>query len=127
MSNLVTLLEAAPPCWKMWMPFFHKYVGDPRRPEDRARMEAKSPLFKADQARRPILILHGANDVRVNVAESERMVEALRRAGKDVRFVVFGDEGHQRDYGNWRNAMRHHAEMETFLAECLGAGALAGR
>jgi len=48
------------------------------------------------------------------------MVEALRRAGKDVRFVVFPDEGHRRDYGNWRNALQHYREVELFLGDCLG-------
>ena len=101
------------------MPLFYKYVGDPSRPEDRRRLEAKSPLFKAHQVRRPLLIIHGAQDARVNVRESEQMVAALRQAGKDVRYVVFPDEGHRRDYGNWRNALRHYSEVETFLAGCL--------
>ena len=48
------------------------------------------------------------------------MVAALKQAGKDVRYVVFPDEGHRRDYGNWRNALRHYAEVEEFLAGCLG-------
>ena len=43
-----------------------------------------------------------------------------KKAGKDVRYVVFPDEGHRRDYGNWRNALRHYAEVEEFLARCLG-------
>jgi hypothetical protein len=37
-----------------------------------------------------------------------------------VRFVVFPDEGHTREYGNWRNALRHYVEVEDFLAGCLG-------
>jgi len=119
-SNLVSFYETVPPYWKLTaMPLFHKYVGDPSRPEDRRRMEAKSPLFKADRVERPLLIIHGARDVRVNVRESEQMVAALRQAGKDVRYVVFPDEGHRRDYGNWRNALRHYSEVETFLAGCL--------
>jgi dipeptidyl aminopeptidase/acylaminoacyl peptidase len=120
MSNLVTLLENAPPHWKSWMPLFHKYVGDPSRPEDRARLEAKSPLFRARDAQRPILIIHGANDQRVKLRESEQMVDALHREGKDIRFVVFPDEGHRRGYGNWRNLMRHYREVEVFLGRCLG-------
>jgi dipeptidyl aminopeptidase/acylaminoacyl peptidase len=48
------------------------------------------------------------------------MVAALQAAGKDVRYVSFPDEGHRRDYGNWRNAVRHHTEVERFLAACLG-------
>jgi len=122
MSNLTTLFENVPPHWKLgYVPLFLKYVGDPSRPEDRARLEAKSPLFRAQDAQRPILIIHGARDERVKLRESEQMVEALRRAGKDVRFVVFPDEGHRRDYGNWRNALRHYREVELFLGECLGS------
>ncbi|HEY3065926.1 MAG TPA: S9 family peptidase [Methylomirabilota bacterium] len=120
MSNLVTLLESAPPHWKLWMPLFHKYVGDPRRPEDRPRLEAKSPLFRARDVTRPVLIIHGARDERVKLRESEQMVEALQRAGKTVRFVVLSDEGHRRTYGNWRNLIRHYREVEVFLGQCLG-------
>src|SRR5438132_2001880 len=121
-SNLVTLLENAPPHWKLWMPLFYKYVGDPSRPEDRARLEARSPLFRARDARRPILIIHGANDQRVRLREAEQMVEALQREGKDVRFVILPDEGHLRAYGNWRNLIRHYREVEVFLGQCLGGG-----
>jgi dipeptidyl aminopeptidase/acylaminoacyl peptidase len=120
-SNWVSLYESAPPYWKLtWVPLFHKYVGDPRRPEDRRHLESISPLFKADQARRPILMIHGAADSRVSVRESEQMVAALRQAGKAVRYVTFPDEGHRRQYGNWRNTVRHYAEVEDFLAACLG-------
>jgi dipeptidyl aminopeptidase/acylaminoacyl peptidase len=72
---------------------------------------------------RPVLLIHGARDPRVSVRESEQMVAALRAAGKDVRYVVFPDEGHTREYGNWRNAVRHYAEVEDFLAGCLGGRA----
>ena len=120
-SNLVSFYETVPPYWKLSvMPLFLKYVGDPSHPEDRRRLEEKSPLFKTDQVKRPLLIIHGARDARVNVRESEQMVAALRQAGKDVRYVVFPDEGHRRDYGNWRNALRHYSEVEDFLASCLG-------
>ena len=121
-SNLVTLFENAPSYWKLtWQPRFVKYMGDPSRPADRARLEARSPLFKADRAQKPILIIHGARDQRVKLSESEQMVEALYRAGKDVRYVVLHDEGHLWSYGNPRNALRHYAEVETFLDRCLSA------
>src|SRR2546422_11395003 len=54
-SNLVSFYETVPPYWKGGvMPLFHKYVGDPSRPEDRRRMEAKSPLFRVDPVKRPL-------------------------------------------------------------------------
>jgi dipeptidyl aminopeptidase/acylaminoacyl peptidase len=120
-SNLVTSFENVPPYWKLsFLPWMLKYMGDPGRPSDRARLEARSPLFKAERVRGPLLLIHGARDQRVRLAESEQMVEALRRHGKDVRFVVLPDEGHQWDYGDSRNSMRHYGEVETFLAGCLG-------
>jgi len=120
-SNLLTFYETVPPYWKStYVPRFHKYVGDPSRPEDRRRLEKKSPLLKADRVKGPVLLIHGARDSRVNVRESEQMAEALRKAGKDVRLLVFPDEGHRGDYGNWRNALRHYREVEDFLAPCLG-------
>ena len=103
-----------------FLPLLHKYIGDPTRAEDRRRLEAISPLFKADRVQRPVLLIHGARDVRVNVRESEQMAEALRKNSKDVRLLVFPDEGHRRDYGNWRNTLRHYREIEDFLASCVG-------
>jgi dipeptidyl aminopeptidase/acylaminoacyl peptidase len=91
-----------------------------RPPEDRRRLEDKSPLFKVGQVKGPVLLIHGARDTRVNVRESEQMAEALRKAGKQVRLVVLPDEGHRRGYGHFRNALRHYREVEDFLASCLG-------
>jgi hypothetical protein len=33
--------------------------------------------------------------------------------------VVLDDEGHSWNYGNWRNAIRHYGEIESFLDGCL--------
>jgi dipeptidyl aminopeptidase/acylaminoacyl peptidase len=123
-SNLVTFFDAIPPYWKLgYAPRFLRYVGDPYTPEGRRRLEERSPIFRADRVRGPVLLIHGANDPRVTVRESEQMDAELRRLGKDVRLVVFADEGHRRDYGNWRNAIRHYGEIERFLARCLGGRA----
>jgi len=118
-SNLVSLLETRHTYWT-WhalRPYWHKYAGDPARPEDRQRMEAKSPLFRAHRAQGPLLIVHGANDPNVKRQESDQMVEALRRAGKDVEYVVFADEGH--GAFDWRNNVRLFETVERFLARHL--------
>ena len=39
--------------------------------------------------------MHGANDTNVAVSESEQIVDALRRAGRDVRYLLFSDDGHE--------------------------------
>ena len=38
--------------------------------------------------------MHGANDTNVPVSESEQIVDALRRAGRNVRYLFFSDDGH---------------------------------
>lgn len=104
--------------WHALRPYWHKYAGDPARPDERRRLEAASPLFRANRAQRPILIVHGANDPNVKLPQSERMVEALRRAGKDVEYVVFEGEGH----GGFdvRNNVKLFETVERFLAHHLG-------
>lgn len=120
-ANWLTFYETVPAYWRLSaLPLLHKYVGDPSRAEDRVRLHAISPIFKVDRVKGPILIIHGAQDPRVGVGQSEAMAKALERAGKQVRLVVFPDEGHRREYGNWRNAIRHYEEVERFLAACIG-------
>jgi dipeptidyl aminopeptidase/acylaminoacyl peptidase len=117
-SNLVTLTQSVPQYWKPWMPFWYRYVGDPNDPKDQAEMERRSPLFKVDEVKRPLLIVQGANDPRVTQRESDQMVAALRAAGKDVEYMLFPDEGH--GIQHWKNRLRFHRRLEDFLAQHLG-------
>jgi dipeptidyl aminopeptidase/acylaminoacyl peptidase len=100
-SHLARTLETAPAYWELGMPWWHRYAGDPKNPEQRKIMDSKSPLFKADQAAKPILIMHGVNDPRVKLEQSDLMVAALQKAGKQVDYVTFKGDGH----GNqkWNN------------------------
>jgi dipeptidyl aminopeptidase/acylaminoacyl peptidase len=43
----------------------------------------------------PLLVVHGAHDTNVPVSESEQIVDALREAGRDVRYLCFSDDGHE--------------------------------
>jgi len=81
-------------------------------------MDAKSPLFKGNNVNKPLLVLHGVNDPRVKFEQSTLMVKALRKAGKNVEFVVFNGDGH----GNqkWSNNLKLYRKTEEFLSECLG-------
>jgi len=61
---------------------------------DRDLLRSISPLFRADEIRAPLLVVHGANDPRVPVYEAEQIVEALERRRVPVEFLRFDDEGH---------------------------------
>lgn len=117
-TDLARLLETAPPYWELGKHWWTRYVGDPKNPEDRKRMDAKSPLYKAHYVTKPVLILHGVNDPRVKLEQSELMVAALRKAGKKVDYVTFKGDGH----GNqkWSNRLTQYRKLEDFFAGCLG-------
>jgi dienelactone hydrolase len=61
---------------------------------DRELLEELSPLRRLDALTAPLLVVHGANDTNVPVSESEQIVEALRAAGREVRYLLFSDDGH---------------------------------
>jgi dipeptidyl aminopeptidase/acylaminoacyl peptidase len=117
-SNLVTLLKSIPPYWEPLRKLFSVRVGDL---EDEKFLRDRSPLFKADQIRIPMLIAQGANDPRVKQAESEQIVEAIRKAGKPVEYLLFKDEGH--GFVRPANRMKFTAVAELFLAKHLGGRA----
>ena len=112
-SNLNTLLKTIPPYWSTILATFHKRMGDS---ED--VLKAQSPLFKADQIKAPLLIGQGANDPRVNKAESDQIVAAMRKNNKPVEYYVFPDEGH--GFARPTNNMAFNAVTEEFLAKYLG-------
>ena len=118
-SNLLTFMQAIPPYWQPMLQMMYEQVGHPDH--DRERLEATSPALHADQIKAPLFVAQGANDPRVNKAESDQMVEALRRRGVDVEYMVKDDEGH----GFMRQANRFdfYRAMERFLARHIGTDA----
>jgi len=117
-SNLVSFTRSVPKYWKIWMPYWYKYAGNPNRPEDRRTMKSKSPLFFVDRIKRPLLIVQGANDPRVKQQESDQIVAALNKAGRTVEYILFEDEGHS--IRNWQNRLIFYRRLEDFFAEHLG-------
>ncbi len=83
-------------------------------------MEATSPAFLADRIKTPLLIAQGAKDPRVNKAESDQMVEALRKRGVEVEYLVKDNEGH--GFHNEENRFDFYGAMEKFLDLHIGAG-----
>ena len=120
-SNLATLLGTIPPYWEALKAQFYKRMGDPGTPEGKAYQREVSPLYSADRIRRPLLIGQGANDPRVNVAESQQIVDALKAKDIPVTYVVFPDEGH--GFARPQNNIAFNAVAENFLAKCLGGRA----
>lgn len=91
-SNWVRTMESIPPWWESFREALYQEMGDPATDGDRLRRI--SPLFHADQIRRPLMVLQGANDPRVLKVESDEIVEAAKQNGVPVEYVLFDDEGH---------------------------------
>lgn len=118
MSDIPTLITDAPPYWTLELFRWYDLVGDPASPDDLQRMRDSSPLYKANQVRGSVLILQGALDARVHLDQSTRMVEALKKAGRTVDFVLFPNAGHH--LNRWIDRLTYYRKTEDFLAQCLG-------
>src|SRR5438046_8315097 len=80
--------------WEAIPTTFHDGVGNPATPAGKAQLERQSPLTSATKIKAPLLVVQGANDPRVNRAESEQIVIALRDRGFPVEYILAPDEGH---------------------------------
>lgn len=114
-SNLFTFMKTIPPYWRPMLEMMYEQVGHPEH--DREQLAATSPALHADNIRVPLFVAQGANDPRVNKAESDQMVEALRKRGVDVEYMVKDDEGH--GFHNQENRFDFYRAMEAFLAKYL--------
>ena len=114
-SNLLSFMNTIPPYWKPLLDMMHEMVGDPAT--DKEMMEKYSPVFHVDQIKAPLFIAQGANDPRVNKAESDQMVEALKKRGVEVEYMVKENEGH--GFSNEENKFDFYRAMEKFLDKYL--------
>ena len=115
-SNVETLLASIPPYWEPIRKPTERMIG-----VGKVDLAEISPLNHVDQIKRPLLIAHGANDVRVKLSESETIVQAMKSRGLPVDFLVFPDEGH--GLVNPRNAIAFYGVLESFLSRYLGGRA----
>lgn len=120
-SNLQTLLKTIPPYWESIRAQFYQRMGDPTSDEGRKFLDSISPLYKASDIKKPLLIGQGANDPRVNQAESEQIVNAMKARNIPVTYVLFPDEGH--GFARPANNIAFNAVAENFLGQCLGGRA----
>ena len=115
-SNLFTFLNTIPPYWKPYLEMLYEMVGDPERDKD--LLAASSPALHADEIKTPLFIAQGANDPRVKKSESDQMVDAMRKRGVAVEYLVKDNEGH--GFANEENRFEFYDAMEKFLATHLG-------
>lgn len=110
-SNIFTLMETVPPYWLPMREKFYEMIGHPEK--EKALIEKASPLFSADKIKAPLFVAQGAQDPRVKKAESDQIVNALKKRGIDVPYLVKDNEGH--GFRNEENRFEFYKQMEAFL------------
>jgi len=114
-SNLFTFMKTIPPYWKPLLEMMYEMVGDPVK--DSILMHEASPVFYSDKIKTPLFVAQGANDPRVNIDESNQMVNALKDRGISVEYMVKDNEGH--GFRNQENQFDFYNAMEKFLNQHL--------
>jgi dipeptidyl aminopeptidase/acylaminoacyl peptidase len=114
-SNLFTFLKTVPPYWKPYLDMMYEMVGNPQT--DKSWFEAHSPALNADKIKAPLFVAQGAKDPRVNINESNQIVEALKKRGVDIQYMVKPNEGH--GFHNEENRFDFYEAMEAFLSKHL--------
>jgi dipeptidyl aminopeptidase/acylaminoacyl peptidase len=115
-ANMFTFMNTIPPYWEPLRRMFYEMVGDPV--SDSLMLAEVSPVFHVDRIRCPLFVAQGANDPRVNINESDQIVESLRKMGVTVEYMVKENEGH--GFYNQENQFDFYRAMEKFLNEHLG-------
>ncbi|OQX73658.1 MAG: S9 family peptidase [Bacteroidetes bacterium 4484_276] len=114
-SNLFTFMQTIPPYWEPMLEMMYEMVGNPVT--DAVQFEATSPALNADKIMTPLFVAQGANDPRVNIDESDQIVEALKKRHIDVEYLVKDNEGH--GFRNEENRFDFYRSMEKFLGTYL--------
>jgi dipeptidyl aminopeptidase/acylaminoacyl peptidase len=114
-SNMFTFMKTIPPYWKPYLDEFYEMVGDPVK--DKELLESESPVMHVDKIKTPLFVAQGAQDPRVNKAESDQMVASLKKRGVTVEYMVKDNEGH--GFHNEENKFDFYGAMERFLDQHL--------
>jgi len=122
-SNWLRTLESIPPYWESQRQALYAEIGDPVK--DREMLMANSPLFHAKEIARPLMVIQGKNDPRVIKPESDEIVEAVKKNGVTVEYLVFDDEGH--GFTKKKNEIEANRRMLEFLDKYLLPGVPAAR
>jgi dienelactone hydrolase len=123
-SNLLTLLDAIPAYWEAGRKQMYARMADPGTEAGKAWMKERSPLNSADKIKTALMVVQGANDPRVNRAEAEQLVIALRDRNFPVEYLMAPDEGH--GFARPVNNMAMFMAAERFLAKHLDGRYQAG-
>ncbi len=113
-SNLHTFMSTIPAYWEKYRDMLHTIWYNPNKPEEKKIMDEVSPALHVDKIVKPLFVVQGANDPRVNIDEADQIVAQLRARGVNVPYMVKYDEGH--GFGKEENTLELYKAMMGFFA-----------
>lgn len=116
-SNIFTFMNSIPEYWKPYLDMLKEIWYDIDNEEEAAIAREASPAYQIDKIKSPLFVVQGANDPRVNINESDQIVEKLRAKGVDVPYMVKYNEGH--GFAHEENSIDFYKAMLGFLAKYL--------
>lgn len=116
-SNIETFFGSIPEYWKPYMEMLQEIWYDLDNPEEAKVAKEVSPFFQLDKINKPLFVVQGANDPRVNIHESDQIVKALRAKGFDVPYLVKYNEGH--GFHHEENSIEFYKAMMGFFKQHL--------
>lgn len=115
-TNWLRTLRSIPPYWESFKKALYAEMGDPNT-VDSLMLYNTSPLFHAKNVIKPLMVLQGKNDPRVLQAESDEIVEAVKKKGVPVEYILFDDEGH--GFVKKENEIEGYGKILEFLDKHL--------
>ena len=123
-TNWLRTLKSVPPYWESFRKALYVEMGDPYT-SDSVMLYNTSPLFHAQQIKHPVMVLQGVNDPRVLKAESDEIVDIMKKNNVPVEYILFPDEGH--GFRKKENEIKGYGEVLKFLDKYLkSSGEIAG-
>ncbi|MCF6140203.1 S9 family peptidase [Flavobacterium sp. K77] len=116
-SNIETFFSSFPEYWKPYTEATKKIWYDLDNPAQAKIAKEVSPFYQVDKIKKPLFVVQGANDPRVNIGESDQMVTALRKKGFEVPYMVKYNEGH--GFLREENQIQLYKSMLGFFAQHL--------
>ena len=110
--NWPRTLKEIPAYWESFRKALYEELGDPNS-ADSVRLQQYSPLLHASNIKKPLMVLQGANDPRVQKKESDEVVETVKKNGVPVEYIVFPDEGH--GFIKKENEIKGYGQILQFL------------
>jgi dipeptidyl aminopeptidase/acylaminoacyl peptidase len=112
--NLVTFLERTAPWRRKYREAEYGYLD-----KHRDVLTQLSPATHVEKIEAPLMIIHGANDIRVPVYEAEQLAQRLKELGRRVEVIILPDEGHT--ISKVENRIKIYTEVVRFIRQHLEA------